>query len=223
MEVGAATHVGLVRERNEDAYHVDAARGVALVADGLGGHTAGDIASKLAVDVIVSGLNGVADDPPTALVRSLEEANDAILDDSADHAERRGMGTTAVLAYLPDSGTRAWVAHVGDSRAYVLRDDHLIQVTQDHTTGGPFGRGQITQALGSHGGVEPDCVDLELAAGDRLLLCTDGLTDMLSDREIADLAGNGRTPQEACDALISASLSRGGVDNVTVVTADAPG
>lgn len=223
MDVGAATHVGLVRERNEDAYHVDPTRGVALVADGLGGHTAGDVASKLAVEVIVNRLNGVDDDPTRALVRSLEEANDAILDDSAEHVERSGMGTTAVLAYLPDGGTRAWIAHVGDSRAYVLRDEQVAQVTEDHTTGGPFGRGQITQALGSRGGVQPDCVGVELDPGDRLLLCTDGLTDMLSDREIAQIAGNGGTPQEACDALVAASLSRGGVDNVTVVMADVTG
>jgi PPM family protein phosphatase len=181
------------------------------------------VASRLAVESITDSLTSLnGEDPGSSLVRSLEHANDVVLDDSAAHEERAGMGTTAVVAYLPDSGDEAWVAHVGDSRAYVLRGGQLVQVTEDHTTGGMFGRGQITQAIGNYDGVEPDVVSVELEHGDRLLLCTDGLTDMLTDAEIAALAGPDRTPQAACDALVEATLARGAMDNVTVVIAAVP-
>jgi PPM family protein phosphatase len=133
---------------------------------------------------------------------------------------RYGMGTTAVVAYVEPDERTAWIAHVGDSRAYLCRDGRLRQVTDDHTTGGILGRGQITQALGSAHGIDPDHVNVDLLEGDRLLLCTDGLTDMLDDGDIAEILGDDLAANETCDQLVEAALARGGSDNITVVIAD---
>lgn len=220
MEVAGATHVGRVRERNEDAYHVDADHRVLIVADGLGGHPAGDVASRIAVERLAAELSRNGSDHAERLVSALHTANDSIVADADTDRSRYGMGTTAVIAYLEPDERTAWIAHVGDSRAYLCRDGRLRQVTDDHTTGGVFGRGQITQALGSANGIDPDHVNVELSGGDRLLLCTDGLTDMLDDGDIAAVLGDDLATQDTCDLLIEAALARGGVDNITVIVVD---
>ncbi|MGH3442897.1 MAG: PP2C family protein-serine/threonine phosphatase [Nitriliruptorales bacterium] len=215
MNVGSATDVGRIRQRNEDALLVDRERGLFAVADGLGGHPAGDVASNVAlerVDKVATGsaLTGGAS-PGEVLATSLQEAHEAVRGAAHEELGRTGMGTTAVVAHVEPSETEAWLAHVGDSRAYLLRDGQLRQVTEDHV--GPFGG--ISQALGLDR-VYPDTIHLEVEAGDRLLLCTDGLTDMLNDGEIEELARDG-SAQDAVDALVQASLDRGGADNVTIV------
>lgn len=221
MRIGSATHVGRVRERNEDALHVDVDAGLFIVADGLGGHPSGDVASNLAVEhmarQLLGSLNG---EPETQLVDALRSANLAILDESVGDPSRHGMGTTAVLAYVHPDRRTASFAHVGDSRAYIFRDGHLAQVTADHTTGGPLSRGRITQALGTDRGVDPDEERLELEPGDRLLLCTDGLTDMVDDVRISEALAEGSEAQAVCDQLVENALSRGGVDNITLVVVD---
>ena len=122
------------------------------------------------------------------------------------------MGTTLVLAHR--RAEQLWVMHVGDSRAYLLTGDGMRRLTTDHSN-----RGYLTQALGIREGVTPDLVEAAVTAGDRLLLCTDGLTNMVMDGDIADLLACG-TPQEAVDRLVGTALERGGLDNVTVVVAD---
>ena len=223
MQVAARTEVGLVRGRNEDDLLVDVQRRVFMVADGLGGHPSGDVASGLAVRTAQAAMT---DEPPrdeaepgAALGAVLHAAHDAVLGGAAQDISRRGMGTTAVLAYLSEDDQRLWVAHVGDSRAYLFHAGELRQLTVDHTIGGRGGG--LAQALGTSGAVAPDIVDVDLEPGDRILLCTDGLTDMVDDDGIAARLGSGEPPQRITDLLVEDALRNGGVDNVTVVVIEA--
>lgn len=213
--VGAATDVGLVREANEDALLVLREAGVVAVADGLGGHAAGEVASGIAVETLRATVAGVPeateDEVPAVLADAVQVAHRAVVDDAARDRSRRGMGTTLVVAHVRPG--RLWVAHVGDSRAYLLHGDALSPLTSDHGVGG-----MLTQALGL-GDVAPDVVEVEAAAGERLLLCTDGLTGTTEPDEIARLLAAG-SPQEACDSLVRAALRGGGHDNVTVVVVE---
>lgn len=214
MQVGQATHVGLVREGNEDALLVLAESSVVAVADGLGGHAAGEVASALAVESLrasLAGLDGAEQvDVGRILGAALVQASEVVAD-AGREPSRSGMGTTAVVAHVRP-GT-VWIGHVGDSRAYLLSGGELTQLTTDHQS-----LGRITQALGL-GRVEPDLLEAAVSPGDRLLLCTDGLTNTTDDGEIARRLGAGE-PQQACDALVAAALAGGGVDNVTVVVVD---
>ena len=212
MQVAARTEIGHVRSRNEDALLVAGEDRVLAVCDGLGGHPCGDIASAAAVESLrLSAPKAAvsADD----LLAALHTAHDAVLAAAGeDPQERTGMATTAVVATVGDGTVR--VAHVGDSRAYLLDGEGQIeQVTRDHGMGG-----YITQALGLDRGVEPDLVELETPAGSRLLLCSDGLSNMVDEAGIGSLLGEGDA-QQACDALVEAALAAGGIDNVTVIVA----
>ena len=210
MDVAYRTEVGHVRTRNEDAVLARPERGLLAVADGLGGHPAGDVASLTAVRALdVSDVGSGADGDH--LVAAARAAHEAVLAAAADHPERHGMGTTLVLAVV--DGQSAQVVHVGDSRAYLLRDDVLHPLTQDHGL-----HGYLTQALGLDRDVVPDAVTADCPAGSRLLLCTDGLTNMVDDSDIRTLLSGG-SAEEACDALVTAALDAGGVDNVSVVVA----
>ncbi len=209
MKVAYRTEVGHVRQRNEDAVLARPERGVLAVADGLGGHPAGDLASLTAVRSLDAAPLSV-DSTERDLRDAVAAAHDAVLATAAEEPGRTGMGTTVVLATLgPD---RARVLHVGDSRAYLLdAQGRLDAVTRDHGM-----HGYLTQALGLDRDIEPDVADVTCEPGSRLLLCTDGLTNMVDDAELADLLGRGDA-QDACDALVDTALAHGGVDNVTVV------
>lgn len=217
MQVASRTEVGHVRRRNEDALFVAPSAGVVAVADGLGGHPAGDLASRTAT---ASLQQTVSETPPpdgeaTAawLVDSLLTAHRAVRAAAADDDELTGMATTAVLGVVGDR--ELWLAHVGDSRAYLLpAADELRAITRDHGLGG-----YITQALGLDRTVEPDVAHVELGPGDRLLLCTDGLTNMVADKDIGRLLGEDGVDR-ASDALVEAALDAGGVDNITVVVVE---
>lgn len=219
MQVAARTEVGRVRERNEDEYLVDEVRRCYVVADGLGGHPAGDVASRTAVRAAHVDLTEALDagaDPTRALVGALHTAHETVLAAAEDEPGLRGMGTTAVLAHLSADERELWVAHVGDSRAYLQRSDGLHQVTTDHRAGGPF-LNRLSQALGTPGTVAPDTVQLDVTAGDRVLLCSDGLTDMLDDDAIAARVASGVSVDDVCGQLVADALANGGVDNITVV------
>ncbi len=224
MKVGSASDVGLVRRRNEDDVLTAEDRRTFAVADGLGGHPSGHVASRIAVGSIDNQLTldalAGADDRGEVLVEALREAHQAIVRETSRSPERSGMGTTAVVMHIAEGADEAWVAHVGDSRAYLTRDDQLRQVTRDHRSGGPFGGGRITQALGTTEDIEPDLVHLDLQSGDRLMLCTDGLSDMVDDGLIEELVTGIDGPQETCDELVAAAKSTGGVDNITVIVVD---
>jgi protein phosphatase len=215
MQVGFRSETGHVRKRNEDALLVDAGGRVFAVADGMGGHPAGDVASAVAIARLRDFFQAYdGSDPAGTVVSALEEAHAAVLAEAEAEPDRRGMGSTAVVALMADEA--AWVAHVGDSRCYLLAGaDGLRQVTDDHGAGG-----YLTQALGLDRGIRPDVVSVPLAAGGRLLLCTDGLTNMVDDREIAAILRAGDDAQAASDALTAAALDAGGVDNVTVIVID---
>lgn len=216
--MAARTEVGHVRSRNEDALLVAGEDGVLAVCDGLGGHPAGDVASAAAVESLRGSAPKVAASAED-LVAALHAAHDAVLAAAAEDRERTDMATTVVIATVGDGAAR--VAHVGDSRAYLLDaatdtgtdGGRLHQVTRDHGMGG-----YITQALGLDRSIDPDVTEVATPPGSRLLLCSDGLSNMLDAASIGSLLGAGDA-QAACDALVDAALERGGIDNITVVVA----
>jgi PPM family protein phosphatase len=215
MDVGYRSEIGHVRRRNEDALLVQPEAGVYAVADGMGGHPAGDVASAVAIGRLKEVLSEYdGSDPAATVAGALEEAHAAVLAASDGEPARHGMGSTAVVALV--SSDEAWVGHVGDSRCYLFASgEGLRPVTEDHGAGG-----YLTQALGLERGIKPDVVPVPLAAGHRLLLCTDGLTNMVDDAQIAAILREVDGAQAACDALTVAALDAGGVDNVTTVVID---
>ncbi len=239
LRVGAATHTGMVRTENEDAFVT--ASPVFAVADGMGGHLAGEIASAMAVDTLRARLaGGPAVTDADMLVDAVRAANLAIFQGAHDTIERRGMGTTvtalAVLApETPGGAERLALANVGDSRAYVLRNGVLQQLSVDHsyvqelvTTGQITkdearhhpNRNIVTRALGIDPDVWVDAWTLPLIAGDRFLLCSDGLVDEVLDDAISDLLTGIDDAQKAADALVATANRHGGRDNTTVVVID---
>jgi len=231
FEVAAKTDVGRLRSKNEDAFHVDAERGLFVVADGLGGHLGGEVASRLAVEEIVSYITARdRDDVDEHLLRNaVISANEEIYYRSREDTSLLGMGTTVVVAVIKER--TLWLAHVGDSRAYVLSEHGLTQLTEDHMLMSPLMkqgkrlgehqqrqlyRGPLSRAVGVDKSVAIDTQEYEY--GDEgLLLCTDGLTDMLLDKEIEDVIRTGAAPHEACDSLIRLANEKGGIDNITVI------
>jgi PPM family protein phosphatase len=239
FDAAMLTDIGAVRSHNEDfvLYAPPQENGttgnratLALVADGMGGHAAGEVASKLAAETIYRVFcEGDAPFPKT-LGSAFAAANTEILNWTKLHPECAGMGTTCTALALRDD--QAWLAHVGDSRAYLLRDGSLRQLSEDQTLVAQLVReGKLTedearhspvsniilQALGMGPDIDPLIWDkpLALAAGDTLILCTDGLSGLVSDADIADIAGR-LAPLEACAALIEAAVVAGGHDNVSV-------
>ena len=228
------TDPGKVRQNNEDALLVGDGKDETLfvVADGVGGFEAGEVASSLAVDVLRGLESG------DSFERAIEEANRRILAAGRDDERLSGMGTTVVAVRF--GGTRrepvVELAHVGDSRAYLVRGGELKPVTEDHSLvadlvrSGDLTRDQaaehpqknlITRALGAEDEVEVDTTVLPVEAGDRFVLCSDGLTDMVRDNGIAEiLAGSPEDPEKAARGLLSAALEAGGNDNITVVVVD---
>ena len=228
---GSRTDVGRIRQNNEDALCVDPA--IFAVADGLGGHNAGDIASKIAVATILAGAKGGIDSPE-ALGALVQEANRAIHDSSVANPSQRGMGTT-VTALAPLGASRVMVANVGDSRTSLYRAGDFIRISKDHSlVQDMIDRGDIdpdmgwrhpegnvlTRALGIEPMVEVDVYVVDVMAKDRFLLCTDGLIDEVSEEDTAEILWRHTDPQECADALVARALENGGSDNVTVVVVD---
>ncbi len=231
----ARTDVGVVRSGNEDAYLMAAERGFFVVADGMGGHAAGEVASEMATRLVAEGFTptrGMSDDELMAqMVSSIRAANGAIFERTLQEHDKRGMGTTVtVLALLP---RRYLIGHVGDSRAYVLRGETLTQLTKDHSyvqeqvDAGrltpeearvhPYAN-VITRCVGSSGDVVPDLYIGTLEAGDVVLLASDGLTGMLEDDDLKEIIEHHDSPLEArVDRLVEEANRRGGLDNITVV------
>jgi PPM family protein phosphatase len=239
FDAAMLTDIGAVRSHNEDfvLYAAPQENGttgnrgtLALVADGMGGHAAGEVASKLAAETIHR-VFCEGDGPfPKTLGSAFAAANTEILNWTKAHPECAGMGTTCTALALRDG--QAWLAHVGDSRAYLLRDGSLRQLSEDQTLVAQLVReGKLTeeearhspvsniilQALGMGPDIEPLLWDkpLALADGDTLVLCTDGLSGLVEDADIADIAGR-LAPLEACGALIAAAVAAGGHDNISV-------
>ncbi|HEY3415406.1 MAG TPA: Stp1/IreP family PP2C-type Ser/Thr phosphatase [Armatimonadota bacterium] len=232
--MGAATHPGNVRPGNEDAYFASREEAVFAVADGMGGHEFGEVASHLAIEIVEARAALIAQAPPTELPLTLHEtiqaANAEILSHADAQEARNRMGTTIVLATI--CGDRLYFAHLGDSRLYLLRGDVFSQLTRDHSLVQvmvergeitpeeaaihPL-RHQITRVVGGEDHVSPEIASQALEPGDTIVLCTDGLTGAVSLDAIRAILANDNTAQEKADALVQAALDAGGPDNVTAV------
>ncbi|MDR1709298.1 MAG: Stp1/IreP family PP2C-type Ser/Thr phosphatase [Candidatus Accumulibacter sp.] len=244
LEIVARTHPGQVREQNEDVVFVDPARGLVIVADGMGGYNAGEVASNLAVSFLASALstsffepdpaaqkNGEAPSASACLAESIGLANTVIYNASLDDDSYAGMGTTLVTGLFSDN--RITVAHIGDSRLYRLRDGQFTVMTRDHSLlqeqidhgmitaeEARFAQNKnlVTRALGVEPSVESEIHDYEVLPGDLYLFCSDGLNDMVSDEEIhLTLRMPPDNIGEAADALVRKANEHGGRDNVSVV------
>jgi serine/threonine protein phosphatase PrpC len=228
VHAAARTHVGLVRQRNEDAFHVG--QSLLAVADGMGGCVAGDIASATVIDVLrlydrptaPVGLSGV-------LGQAIHAANQALKSRITAEPDLAGMGTTLVAMLWADS--TAVVANIGDSRVYLLRgpDSPITPITEDHTYGNlvadaddvPNLPGRIARFLdGRADGRSPDLNSHELHPGDRFLLCSDGLSSVVAEDLIRDTLTSVSDPAESAERLIALAVDHGGPDNITVVVVD---
>jgi PPM family protein phosphatase len=220
------THPGLVRAHNEDAIVWDLSLGLAVLADGLGGHNAGEVAASMATASVMGNARqllkaasapGVSAKARALLTRLISSANDAIYEAACIHAAYAGMGTTLVAALFDDA--RLTIAHVGDSRCYRWRNGALALLTNDHTVAsGLHTRRVLTRALGTEPHVEPDIAEHALAPGDIYLLCSDGLTDCVKHDEIASVISRHEANlQRCCTRLIEQANAAGGLDNISVV------
>lgn len=226
---GSRSDVGLVREHNEDSFVVRFP--LFAVADGMGGHEAGEVASSIAVTRLAETAPATADD--ASLAGAVESANIAVLEAPAKGTGRPGMGTTCTSVII--EGSTMAVAHVGDSRCYLLHKGQLMRVTHDHSyveelvAAGQItpeearvhpNRSVITRALGNDPKMQADHFSVDVERGDRILLCSDGLSSMVTDGVIEETLMSSATPQNCADALVDAALAEGGSDNVTCIVID---
>lgn len=229
--VAAKTDVGRVRQGNEDSYLVE--EPIFAVADGMGGHIAGDIASATAVEVITESIHDQKPSGTQELAEIVRRANAAIWEKAQTDSNLRGMGTTCTLLLLGDDELH--IAHVGDSRAYLYRGGELSQLTEDHTLVSRMvreGRLQpeeaerhpqrsiITRALGVDSDVEVDELSVGIEEGDRYLICSDGLTSMIDTNSVREVLHGATDPRAAVEQLVQRANEAGGEDNVTVVLVD---
>jgi len=241
LEVVGRSDVGRVRQSNEDCYGFDLRQGVFVVCDGMGGHAAGEVASKLAVETVLSYFRGpeplsadsaLIDAPLGAQLLSdaVSKANENILEYAEGHASASGMGTTLVAARFAEG--KFTIAHVGDSRIYLLRGENLLQLTEDHSlvmeqvrrgimtmdeARKSTAQHIITRALGTEDNSPPDLAEFPAEPGDVLMLTTDGVLRHLEDPQIHDVLRDAPSLQAACDQLIDLALEAGGEDNATCV------
>lgn len=240
LHFAGLSDVGLLRSSNQDDYYIDPEGRFFIVADGMGGHAGGQEASRLATQTIAAFLQErwTTDCATSVLLQqALEHANDAILKDQNHHPERADMGTTVVVLTFRDHDPSPWCAHVGDSRLYRLRGHRLEQLTEDHTwiarairegdvvpsqsRSHPW-RHVLSQCLGRQDLSQIDVQTIHVQRGDRLLLCSDGLTEELSDHLIASHMKSIRACEATANALVNSAKQRGGRDNITVIVISLP-
>lgn len=238
MIISTLTDRGLVRKHNEDYYYAGDSWDVPLfiVADGMGGHKAGDVASKMAVDIIKdviltnkSNLN--SEDMVISTIKgAIKKANEEIYLKSLSRKECAGMGTTVTLAYILERNI--YIGHVGDSRAYLIETDKINQLTEDHSLINELVKNGsitleegkdhpqkniITRAVGTSKLIYSDTYKIGYKSGDILLLCSDGLSNMVEDKEIFEIIKDAKNVKDACEGLIVKAKENGGLDNVTVI------
>ena len=233
LNFAGTSDTGCVRSVNQDAYYIDPEGRFFIVADGMGGHAGGQEASRIATEVIQDHLNSNWEDSqpsPKLLEAAFIRANEAILEDQEAHPERSDMGTTAVVFILREE--QPWCANVGDSRFYRFRDKELEQITEDQTwvaqavrknaltleqaRSHPW-RHVLSQCLGREDMGKVDLLSVDVAPGDRFLLCSDGLTEDLSDAVIAPLLSSSNDCELIAQKLVNAAKDKGGHDNITVI------
>jgi PPM family protein phosphatase len=245
FEFFSQTDTGRIRTNNEDSVAVDAAAGVAVLADGMGGYNAGEVASQMACDFILGELvrwlfeasRSASDaDVKRAMDICVDNANRAIFNAANSNPTFSGMGTTLVVTVMRPG--RVLVGHIGDSRAYRFRDGHLQQITKDHSllqeqidagiltpeqAAVSANKNLVTRAVGVEDFVLLETRAHDLLSGDTLLMCSDGLSDMLDDRQIAEVMGGTSELPEMAERLISAANAAGGRDNIAVILVRAQG
>jgi serine/threonine protein phosphatase PrpC len=224
------TDKGLVRKENEDAFCIEKDLGLLAIADGMGGHASGEVASKMAIEILRDSLKKEGEPLPDRLDSGVKLANKMIYEASRSQSQLNGMGTT--LTALQLDGKRLSIAHVGDSRAYLIRGGVIEQLTDDHTiVSEQVARGMITReeaarsdmrnilskALGIAPEVDVDMEELTVSEGDQLVLCSDGLSELISDDEILSEVQSSNRPDLACNELVDLANQRGGNDNITVI------
>ena len=238
ITIGVKSDIGIKRDNNQDSFYVSENKDILLylVADGMGGHKAGKYASTMARDIIQDNFNKDEIDLshgkniPKWIKTSIEEANTKIYLKSIENEEFKGMGTTVTMAYIYRN--KIYLGHVGDSRAYLIRDKEITQITEDHSyvnqllkTGSITKkeakshpkRNMITRAVGSSSIIEIDLIVKEWVQGDILILCSDGLTNMVKDTQILKAFRDEDNLQESCDKLVKIANGNGGIDNITVI------
>lgn len=229
--------VGCVRELNEDCFCVHGfdegeGKGFCVLADGMGGHNAGEVASQNAVKFVAEELQSISgtDEIPRKLNEAIISANEKIYKMSCENVIHSGMGTTIVIAYIAEDA--AYLANVGDSRAYAIRGNEIVQITTDHSMVAELlmngmiteeearchpQRNIITRAVGTDSKVKADVFEYDFSPGDILVMCSDGLSAMLDDKEIYDIVNNENTSKDTVKKLIEAAKDMGGIDNITVI------
>ncbi len=233
MKVYAVTDVGRVRPSNEDSYYApQPGERFCAVADGMGGHNAGEIASAIAVEVFSRNMRDVETITGEALRASVELANDVVYGQAQEYEGLYGMGTTfSALAYQDST---AFLAHVGDSRVYLVRDGAISQVTTDHTLVEEMvqkgiltpkearvhpRRNIITRALGTEPTVLVDIIRMEVKPGDAFFLCSDGMTNCVEEEDILEAALSDQPWEDKLEKLLTLALDNGGTDNITALFA----
>jgi protein phosphatase len=230
--VHGKTDKGRIRKENEDAFCIEKDLGLLAIADGMGGHASGEVASKMAIGILRDSLRKEGEPFPERLASGVELANQAIYEAARSQSQLKGMGTTLTAVQL--NGNRLAIAHVGDSRAYLIRSGVIERLTDDHTmVFEQVARGLMTneeaarsdmrhilsRALGIAPEVEVDMEALTVSEGDTLVLCSDGLSELVSEEEVLSEVQSSSRPDVACGELVHLANQRGGADNITVIVA----
>lgn len=226
MKAAGRTDRGKVRELNEDSFGYN--DNIYVVADGMGGHQAGEVASAIAVETILK--TAITGEIKAALKKTLAEANQTIFTQSEQSKEFNGMGTTIAVLFLDDG--QAFVTHIGDSRVYYLSNNNLKQLTSDHSLVNELvktgeitveeakshpQRNILTQALGSNEVLDPKIIKIQVSKGDKFLLCSDGLTGSIPESHIRELMSLEEEPEAIVNRLIDSANELGGADNITAL------
>ena len=231
MQAEVVTNVGLVRENNEDAVFCDLERQVFIVADGMGGCAAGEVASTLAVETVSQLLSEKSEESPEETLRNaVYQANNRIFEIAQKNPQYAGMGTTITVSWI--LGNRVYLAHVGDSRAYLIRNKEITSLTKDHSFVGELMRegglteeqamvhpqkNILTRALGCNPLVEADVFQVPFLLGDYLFLCTDGMSNLVNSEDILSIINSGNNIKTTVQRLVNLALERGGHDNITAI------
>ncbi len=244
IRAAGGTDTGCVRTRNEDTFLVNIEHGIFIVADGLGGHSAGDTAAQMAKELLPGIIHRRIVEAPApnssgdrmigaTLAKAIEELSHLIREAGNRQVECKGMGTTVVAAVF--TVRHVHIAHMGDSRAYLLRGDRVKRLTEDHSIVSLLvrqgeitpqeaeshpARGRLSRFAGMEGDVPAATTTIDLEAGDRILICTDGVWGGLPDAKVRAILMQGNTPEVTCGNLIEAGKQAGGQDNLTAVVVD---
>ncbi|MFT9494275.1 Stp1/IreP family PP2C-type Ser/Thr phosphatase [Anaerosolibacter sp.] len=238
MDIGAISHTGLIRDINQDSYFVSEDKmNLFIVADGMGGHKAGEVASSIAIDSVkkyieehISQKNGEYDEAVSRIIEeAIVDANTKIFNKSMEEEKYQGMGTTLTMAFIQ---SKLFIGHIGDSRAYLIRNNEIKQITQDHSLVAELLRNGtitekeakthpqkniITRALGTEENIQIDIYTIELLAEDIIVLCSDGLSNLVEQMEIKECLTNSNSMQSGCEHLVDLANERGGYDNITII------